>query len=276
VSGAADIVGFVGLGEQGEPLARNLLSEGFETLAYDRRPEARAAFADAGGRAAASPAEVAAEAHVVLVCVVDDEQVLDVVGGERGLLAAMRPGGVIVINSTISPDAIGRIGEAASAAGVEVVDAPLTGGPGAAVNRSVVYFVGGNDAAVARCGRLLEVSGRIIRAGGPGAGARAKLVHQLILCGNLLAAREGWALGRQAGLDERVILDVIRSGAAQSRIAERLPELSWPPHVTRLFRKDLGLCLDLGGRLGVALPSTEFSEQMIEAIGPSDPDRPVR
>jgi 2-hydroxy-3-oxopropionate reductase len=276
VSGPPDIVGFIGLGEQGEPLARNLLSAGFDTLAFDRRPQAGAAFADAGGRTADSPAEVAAEAGVVLVCVVNDEQVLDVVEGGRGLLAAMRPGAVMVINSTISPEAISRITETARPAGVEVVDAPLTGGPRAAVNRTVVYFVGGNEAAIARCRHLLEVSGRIFRAGGPGAGARAKLVHQLILCGNLLAAQEGWALGLKAGLDEQVILEVIRSGAAQSRIAERLPELSWAPHVTRLFRKDLGLCLELGGQLSVALPSTRFSEQMIESIGEPDDDRPIQ
>jgi 2-hydroxy-3-oxopropionate reductase len=276
VSGPPDIVGFIGLGEQGDPLARNLLSAGYDTLAFDRRPEARTAFAHAGGRIANSPAEVAAEASVVFICVVNDEQVLDVVEGQRGVLAAMRAGGVIVINSTISPEAISRITQAAEQAGVEVVDAPLTGGPRAAVNKSVVYFVGGSEGAVARCGLLLEVSGRVIRAGGPGAGARAKLVHQLILCGNLLAAREGWALGLAAGLDERVILDVIRSGAAQSRIAERLPEISWAPHVSRLFRKDLGLCLELGGELGVALPSTRFSEQMIESIGETDPDHPIQ
>jgi 3-hydroxyisobutyrate dehydrogenase-like beta-hydroxyacid dehydrogenase len=267
VSGSPEVVGFVGLGEQGEPLARNLLYAGFDTVAFDRRPEACAAFAGAGGRAAGSPAEVAAEAAVVLVCVLEDAQLLDVIEGERGLLAEMRPGGVIVVNSTVSPEAIRRIGVAAGEKGVEVVDAPLTGGPSGAVNRTVVYFVGGRDGAVAKCRHLLEVSAaRVIRAGGPGAGARAKLVHQLILCGNLLAAREGWVLGLRAGLDEQVILDVICSGAAQSRIAERLPGLTWAPHVTHLFRKDLGLCLELGAQLGVALPNTTSSEQMIEVI----------
>ncbi len=105
--------------------------------------------------------------------------------------------------------------------------------------RAVLYMVGGTDQAVASCAPLLELTSRkLIRAGGPGAGARAKLVHQLVMCGNLLAAREGWALGLASGLSPGVIADVVASGASQSRVADLMPSFgrgrARPPFIARI------------------------------------------
>ncbi len=265
MAAAPERVGFIGLGEQGAPLARNLQAAGYATVVFDSRVEALDALP--GAHNARSAAEVAAGSDLVFICVANDEQLWNVIRGELGVLAGMSSGGLIVVNSTVSPALIARIADLSAAKDIDVVDAPLTGGPGGAADKTVVYFVGGSERAVARCRPFLEVSARkIIWAGDLGAGARAKLVHQLILCGNLMAARDGWDLGLRAGLDEQVLLDVIQSGAAQSRIGERLPSLSWSAHAVALFRKDLGLCLELGRQLHLELPSGNFLEENIATI----------
>lgn len=268
---APAMTGFIGLGEQGAPLARNLQSAGYATVVFDSRADAVEVLVANGAQGAGSAAEVSARADIVFVCVANDEQIRNVIEGDQGVVAGMAPGGLIVVNSTVSPAMIARIVDSAGAGGLDVVDAPLSGGPAGAANRTVVYFVGGSEKAINRCWPLLEVSARkIIRAGGSGAGARAKLVHQLILCGNILAARDGWELGRRAGLDQQVILEVIKGGAAQSLIAERLPGISWSRHAAELFQKDLGLCLELSAQMDLVLPSARFLEQIIETI--TDPE----
>jgi 2-hydroxy-3-oxopropionate reductase len=264
-------VGFVGLGEQGAPLAHNLRAAGYRLHVFDVRPAAVEGLVAAGCVAAASPAAAGSAAPTVLVCVGNDEQLAAAALGPDGVLAGMAPGGLLIINSTVSPVIIAELGRRCAAAGIDLVDAPLTGGAGGAHDRSLVYFVGGEAAAVERARPFLEVSARkLIMAGGPGDGIRAKLVHQLILCGNLLAARDGWRLGEASGLGPDIIGAVIRDGAAQSRIAERYPSLRWGGHVAGLFAKDLGLCLDAGAALGLDLKAAGFAHDNIGCIAGDD------
>lgn len=264
-------VGFVGLGEQGAPLARNLRAVGYRLQLFDVRQETVSGLVADGGVAARSPAAAAAGAAAVLVCVGNDEQLAAAILGPDGVLAGMASGGLLIINSTVSPTIIADLGRRCAAAGIDLVDAPLTGGPAGAHERSLVYFVGGEAAAVERARPFLEVSARkLILAGGPGDGIRAKLVHQLILCGNLLAARDGWRLGEASGLSRDIIGAVIRDGAAQSRVAERYPSLSWGGHVAGLFAKDLGLCLDAGAALGLDLKAAGFAHDNIGSIAEDD------
>lgn len=257
---AADLeVGFIGLGEQGAPLALNLQVAGYAPIVFDARPEALLPFADAGARIAGSVDEVGQSAKVVLVCVNNGAQAADILSESNGgLFRSMPAGGLIVIHSTVSAALVRQKAGFAAREGIALVDAPLTGGAEGARNRSVVYFVGGDADAVERCRPILEVSARkIIRAGPVGAGLSAKLVHQLVLCGNLMAARDGWLLGRSAGLDDAIIMDVLQSGAAQSRVAERPPR-TWSDHVLELFQKDVSLCLDFGNEHSLELQTARF------------------
>jgi len=259
--------GFIGLGAIGAPLSRGLLRAGVDLAVYDADPERAREVAADGAALAASAKDAALGSDVIFVCVSNDSQTRAAVAGPEGALATAAPGAVIVIHSTVSPQLIQELGEAAHKLKVHIVDAPLTGGVAAAENGTVLYMVGGRPTALKKCLPLLKLSARkIVRAGGPGAGAKAKLVHQLILCGNMLAAREGWVLGQSAGLDPAVLADVIGSGAAQSAIAERLPTMPRDPHNAALFRKDLQLCQDLAAALGVELPGLTLTESQMDIV----------
>lgn len=263
------MIGFIGLGELGGALARNLAESEWDLVVYDLNQESVDELVRAGARAEHSVGSLGLAADVVFICVAEDHQLVEVVDGPDGLLQQMEPGGLIVVHGTFSPDLIESLVRKADLAGLEIVDAPLTAGRGRVEDRSAVFFVGGSDAGVERCRKLLELSARhLVLAGPPGAGAKLKLVHQLILCGNAMAAHEGWSLGRGLGLEEEVLLEMIRKGAAQNYFAERWPEAKYwiSRHATNLWAKDLRLCLAAAGRLGLDLPATEQLERLVERL----------
>jgi len=261
-------LGFIGLGEQGAPLALNLQGAGLAPMVFDTRSEALEPFAAAGVAIADSVAELGRWATTVLVCVTNDEQLEAVLFGPGRLIECMGAGGLIVVHSTVSPKVVLAANEVAAQRGLALVDAPLTGGGQGAMNKSVVYFVGGDAEAVERCRPVLGGSGqKIIHAGPVGAGIRAKLVHQLVLCGNAVAARDGWILGRRCGLDDEVIVDVIENGAAQSRIAGRWPRIEWSDHAVALFQKDMSLCRSFGEELNLELPTAAFVQEELRSNG---------
>lgn len=260
------MIGFIGLGELGGALARNLAESGVDLLVYDADSETVGELVRAGARAAGSIGSVGSGADLVFVCVAEDHQLVEVV---QGLLQQMEPGGLIVVHGTYSPDLIEALARKTERAGLEFVDAPLTAGRGRVEDRNAVFFVGGSAAGIEKCRKLLELSARhLILAGPPGAGAKLKLVHQLILCGNAMAAHEGWSLGRAFGVEEAVLREMIRGGAAQSRMAEQWPRAkpALSEHTTNLWVKDLRLCLSAAGQLGLHLPATEQVERLIARI----------
>lgn len=264
-------LGFVGLGVQGAPLARNIVAAGRALTVFDVRPEAVRSLVEAGATAAATVAEVGAASDLVLVCVVSDDQVSAVIAGPGGLLEALAPGSIVVVHSTVDPQTIVRLAEQARARGVRIVDAPVSGGARGASAKQMSYMLGGDDEAVAACTPILRISGdRITHVGPTGSAAIAKLVHQVVLCGNMMAISEGMRLGSAAGLGEEVIRKIVGEGWAQSRIAE-----IWGPAMaaqTRaIFYKDLRLALALGENAGAPLPATALCQQMLADVLPSQP-----
>ena len=190
-------VGFIGLGEQGKPLAINVALGGFDLMVHDLRAEPVDELVSRGARAARSAREVGAHGDIVEVIVVNDEQLEAVVLGGDGVLAGARPGSTIAIHSTVRPATVRRIGERAAARGVGVLDAPVSGGARGARKRMMCYMVGGEKDALERCRSVFATSaGTIIHMGALGAGMTAKLAHQVILCLNMLAAHEGTKLAR--------------------------------------------------------------------------------
>ncbi len=262
-------VAFVGLGVQGAPLARNLLDAGAKLTVVDALPERATQLAAAGAAVETTPLECAADADFVFLCVANDEQLLDAVMGDEGVLRSMRPGTVMVINSTVHPKNVIQIGERAAELDVEVIDAPLTGGAAGAKARTVLYFVGGSDRAVSACEELLQISAsKIIRCGELGSGTQAKLVHQFLLCGNLAVAHHAWVFARSAGLHSDLVAQIIRDGAGQSRMAERYPDLSPDSHSISLWLKDVRLFEDLGGDFGISLHKYQWIADAISTIHP--------
>jgi 3-hydroxyisobutyrate dehydrogenase-like beta-hydroxyacid dehydrogenase len=260
--------GFIGLGQQGKYLAINLAQAGHDLLVYDIRREPLEALAGAGATIADSPRAIGHHAEVIAICVLDDVQIEAVVFGPEGVLAAAAPASVIAIHSTVEPSSIAKIGEAAAALKIEVVDAPVSGGEAGAKRKTMSYMVGGSDDAVERCLPLFRTSGRsIIRTGPLGSGIRAKLAHQLIVCINMLAAYEGMRLGRAAGLSSAILEQVVHEGGAQSRIADHWSQLSLRS-ATPVFFKDLKICLKFAHELGLSVPGAALAQQLLEQIVP--------
>jgi 3-hydroxyisobutyrate dehydrogenase-like beta-hydroxyacid dehydrogenase len=262
-------IGFIGLGVQGKHLAVNLCAAGHEVMVFDLRPEPLVELTAAGAKAGKSPREVAAFAEATATCVRDDAQTRSVMLGDDGVLAGAAPGSIVLIHSTVSPSTVLELAKLAKGRGVELVDAPVSGGERGAKAREMSYMVGGSPEVVDRCLPLFEASGsKITRTGPVGTAMQAKVVHQLIICVNMLAASEGMRLGLAAGLTPEVLTQVVREGGAQSRMADNWFTLKLRPHAVSVFDKDLDLCLQMAGELGMAAPGAELAKRKIEEIIP--------
>ena len=260
-------VGFIGLGEQGKPMAVNLANAGFDLMVHDLRREPLDELIALGAKSATSSREVGAHSEVIEIAVVDDAQVETVVLGEDGIIAGARPGSILAIHSTIRPVTIRKVAVESARRGIGVIDAPVSGGPRGAQTRTMCYMVGGDKELVERCRPLFDTSAKSIFHVGPlGAGMTAKLAHQVVICLNVLAAGEGMALAEKAGLDLTMVQEVVRAGGAQSRIADNWVKYKPTPNAGRLWCKDLMLALELANELGLSLPATSMAQELIEKL----------
>lgn len=261
-------IGYIGLGNMGAPMAQRLLGRPGGLTVLDTRPEAVAPFVEAGATAAPDAAELAAACDLICVTVLDDAQVRDVVAGTGGLLSTARPGTVIAVHSTISDTTATELAARCAEAGVDLVDAPVSGGAPGARNGTLAVMVGATDEAFAKVsepfGHFAEI---VIHAGPVGAGTRMKLARNLLHFISFTAATEAQRLAEAAGIDitelGKVVrhTDAITGGAGAIMWRDNTSQLdaadSWFPifsHVRDLGEKDLSLALDLGERLGVELP----------------------
>ena len=192
-------VGFIGLGNQGKPIAAHLAPAGFETTVYDIADEPVRELVAGGARAAASPREVGERSDVIGICVPADEHVRAVVYGDDGLLAGIKPGAVIAIHSTVLPSTAIEIAEAARPLGVAVLDACVTGGAERAKQKQITYMVGGDADALEKVRPVLECNSvKIIHAGPLGNGAKLKLCMNLITYIQWAAAFESFSWRRRS------------------------------------------------------------------------------
>ena len=206
-------VGFVGTGRMGAPMVRRLVDAGHEVRALGRTPEKRQAVRNLGASAVLEPAAVADGAGAVIVCVFTDEQVRQVCL-ESDLIAAMPPGAVLVIHTTGSP----RTAQAITDLGVDVVDAPVSGGPHDVAAGRVTLFVGGEDDAVARVHPLLSTYGDpVLHVGRTGAGQLVKLINNALFAAQIGLVSEGVRLGGVLGISEPALLEALTHGSADSR-----------------------------------------------------------
>lgn len=263
-------LGFVGLGIMGSGMARNLIDAGHELTVWNRTV-AKAEALD-GAKVAANLQSLGAECDIVFICVSDTPDVESVVLGDQGILSGMS-GGTIVDHSTISPIRTKTLAETAAEHGVDWIDAPVSGGSEGAQNGTLAVMVGGSAAALDRARDYMDAySSSIVHVGEePGSGQMAKMVNQILVVVNQLAASEALLLADAAGLDLEKTLAAVEGGAAGSwMLSNRGPQMikrDWSPGFTiDLQQKDLALVLDSARELGVPVPGSALVFQMYRAL----------
>ena len=265
-------LGFIGLGIMGGGMAANLVRAGFEVTVWNRTASRMAAVTDLGASAAGSPREVAEQCSVVMICVSDTPDVVAVTEGPDGILAGLAPGAVVVDHSTISPSETRRLAALAEAAGGSWLDGPVSGGSEGAALGTLSIMVGGAASDVERVRPYMEAMGKTITHTGPvGSGQMVKLVNQVLVVVNMLAASEALLLAEAGGLDLEATLSAVTGGAAGSwMLANRGPQMivrDWRPGFTiDLQQKDLRLVLEAADELGVPLPGTALVFQLYRAL----------
>jgi 4-hydroxybutyrate dehydrogenase/sulfolactaldehyde 3-reductase len=256
-----DLIGFIGLGNMGRPMASNLSRKGFRVVVYDVNPAPVRTLESVGATASISVADVASRSDVVFTMLPDSSVVDDVIGGPDGVLANARSGSVVVDMSTIDPRVTDRLGTAAAARGVAFVDAPVGRLASHAERGESLFMVGADDAVFARVKPLLEAMGTTIHhCGGVGAGMRTKLVNNYLAIISCQLNAEAIALSQRFGLSLPKTLDVIHGTTATNGQLK----IAWPSKVLKgdtepgftidLAHKDLSLIVDAANAARVPVP----------------------
>jgi 3-hydroxyisobutyrate dehydrogenase-like beta-hydroxyacid dehydrogenase len=240
-------------------MARRLGESRFALTVWARRPQSTAPFEDLA-EVAPSPAALGAASDVVGICVMGDADVEEVVLRDDGVLAGMAPGGVIAIHSTVHPDTCRALAARAAGVGVDVLDAPVSGGGVAAAAGSLLVMVGGSDEATARCRPVFETFGNpVVHLGPVGSGQMAKLINNLVFTAQLSMALETFALGEDLGMDKIALGDLLSHGTGASRALAILTasgvDLSGLRAHGHTLRKDVALARDVAHQHGATEPA---------------------
>ncbi len=265
-------IAFVGLGTMGAPMAMSLLRAGYRLTVHNRTRDREEPLAAAGAARAASPAEAAQGAEVIITCVSDTPDVREVVLGERGVIHGARRGAVVVDMSTISPAATRAMAERLAKREVGLVDAPVSGGSEGAERGTLAIMAGGSEAEVETVRPVLLAMGSTVTHVGPvGAGQVTKAINQTIIAGVYQSVAEGVALGLGAGLNLERVLQAIAGGAAASWVLDNrarfMIDNSYPLGFRlRLHKKDLDIALAEAAELGVSMPVAEMVSRVEEEL----------
>lgn len=262
-------IGFIGLGIMGHPMALNLLKGGHQVSVWARRAESMQPLLDAGASGAASPAEVARGQELVISMVADAPDVAEVM---RGVASAGTAGLVAVDMSTIAPAAAKAIHEELAAAGVDFVDAPVSGGEVGAIAGTLAIMAGGSDAAFARAEPAFACLGKnVVHVGGPGAGQVTKAANQIVTGMGVLAVAEAMAFASKNGVDRAKVREALLGGFAYSKILEnhgqRMLDRNFKPGFKSwMHEKDLNIVMQTAHELGLCLPGSAATAQMFNAM----------
>ncbi|MGI9153335.1 MAG: NAD(P)-dependent oxidoreductase [Rubrivivax sp.] len=261
-------VAFLGLGVMGHPMAGHLARAGHQVTVYNRTAAKAAAWvAEYGGTSAPTPAQAAQGVDIVFACVGNDDDLRSVTVGEQGAFAGMKPGALFVDHTTASASGARELYATAQARGLHFVDAPVSGGQAGAVNGALTVMCGGDEAAFNSMKPVaMAYSKAVTLVGSSGAGQLAKMVNQTAIAGLVQGLSEAIAFGLRAGLDMKLVLDVIGKGAAQSWQMDNRGKTMVDGKFDFGFavdwmRKDLGLVLEEARRNGAKLPVTALVDQ---------------
>jgi putative dehydrogenase len=263
------VAGVIGLGAMGSGMAASLRRAGYALQVFDVRSEVAAAFAQQGGTACASPAELGAACEVVVSVVVNAAQTEAVLFGPGGCAAAMRPGSVFVMCSTVDPNWSMALEKRLNDLGLLYIDAPISGGAAKAASGEMTMMTSGAAAAYARAESVLNaMAARVYKLGeAAGAGSKVKIINQLLAGVHIAAAAEAMALGLREGVDPAALYEVITHSAGNSwmfenRMAHVLAADYTPLSAVDIFVKDLGIVLDLARASKFPLPLSSTAHQM--------------
>ncbi len=271
MTGTADTnrVAVIGLGSMGSGMAASLLKAGFSVAACDVNPEAVARFREAGGQAAATPAEAAKGAAVVVAVVVNAAQTEAVLFGENGAAAAMPEGAVFVSSATMDPAIARRLAARLEETGRHYLDAPMSGGAARAAEGQLTFLASGSKAAFAGARKALDaMAGTLYELGDePGQGAAFKMINQLLAGVHIAAACEAMSFAAKQGLDLRRVYEVITKSAGNSWMFEnRVPHILdadySPKSAVDIFVKDLGIVQDMARAEKYPVPVAAAALQM--------------
>lgn len=265
-------LGFIGLGIMGRPMAMNLCQAGHALWVHGRRPVTMEALTEAGATPCASAVEVAANADVTFIMVSDTPDVEQVILSERGVIQYARPGSVVVDMSTISPAATREMAAALNAKGIDMLDAPVSGGEVGAINATLSIMVGGKRETFERVKPYFDVLGKnIVHVGDHGAGQVAKACNQIVVAVTIEAVSEALLFARKNGVDPAKVRDALMGGFAGSKILEvhgkRMLDNDFKPGFkVKLHQKDLRIVIEDAHKMGLALPGAALVAQHLNAL----------
>jgi 2-hydroxy-3-oxopropionate reductase len=267
------IIGFIGLGIMGKPMAANLLKAGYTVHVYNRSPQSAEELGQQGAVIESSPRAVAEAAELIITMLPDSPQVETVILGDNGVIEGVSSGKIVVDMSSINPQSSQKIAAELHAKGVELLDAPVSGGEAGAIEAKLAIMVGGAQEAFDKAKPVFEKLGTTItRVGEVGAGNTVKLINQIMVAINIIGVSEALAFGRKAGIDPNVAFEAIRGGLAGSKVLEMKVnniqnEVFKPGFRVNLHEKDLNNAVSTGEHLGADLPFTNQIAAMFKELG---------
>lgn len=265
-------IGFIGLGIMGKPMSKNLLKQGYDLVVCDVVQPAVAEVVQCGAAAAPTPKEVAAQSDIIITMLPNSPHVTQVVLGKDGVIEGAKAGAVVIDMSSISPLVSREIAEKLAEKGIEMLDAPVSGGEPKAIDGTLSVMVGGKKHIFDKCYDIMKaMAGSVVLTGAIGAGNVTKLANQIIVAINIAAMSEALVLAAKAGVEPELVYQAIRGGLAGSTVLDAKAPLVMdrkfdPGFRINLHIKDLNNVLDTAHGVGVPLPMTAAVMEMMQAL----------
>ena len=265
-------IGFIGLGIMGKPMAKNLLRAGYELVVYDIIAAPVNEVVAAGAKAGTSPKDVAAKGDVIITMLPNSPHVKEAILGKNGVIEGIRPGSIVVDMSSIAPLAAQEVAAELAKKGVEMLDAPVSGGEPKAIDGTLAIMVGGKAEVFEKVKPiLLKMGSSAVLCGEIGSGNVTKLANQIIVALNIAAMSEALVLAAKAGVDPGMVYQAIRGGLAGSTVLDAKAPMVLKGNYKPGFRielhiKDLQNALDTAHAIGVPVPLTSAIMEIMQAL----------
>lgn len=265
-------IGFIGLGIMGKPMAKNLLKAGYDLMVLDLKKSAVEELTALGAQAGESNVDIASQCEVIITMLPNSPHVKEVVLGEDGIIEGAKPGTIVLDMSSIAPLASREIYAALEQKGIDMLDAPVSGGEPKAIDGTLAVMVGGKKEIFDKCYEIMKaMAGSIVYVGEIGAGNIAKLCNQVVVAINIAAVSEALILAKKAGVDPYLVFQAIRGGLAGSTVMEAKAPMMMDRNFKPGFRidlhiKDLNNVLETSHSIGVPLPLTAQLMEIMQTI----------
>lgn len=269
-------IGFIGLGIMGRPMCHNLLKAGHELIVCSRTPSSVEELTAAGASSAPTPREVAAQVEMVITMLPNSPEVKEVVLGTNGVISGAQPGCIVADMSSIAPLASQQIAAALAEKGIEMLDAPVSGGQPKAIEGTLSVMVGGKQEIFDRCEPVFRaMASSVVRVGKIGAGNVTKLANQVVVALNIAALSEAMVLAAKAGVEPELVYQAIRGGLAGSTVMDAKGPLMLDRNFNPGFRinlhiKDLANALETSQQVGAPLPLTTAVMDILQILKTED------